>query len=93
MLKNKTVISNLSGEVYLIKANDKITVDCRCLFFLSQAAKNQVVTNTEGLAKIIQLKIGAKFILTASIDIQNRLIYDQMGEFSHCSKYHSKDMP
>lgn len=53
MLKNKTVISNLSGEVYLIEANDKITVDRRCLFFLSQAAKNQVGTNTEGLAKII----------------------------------------
>ena len=28
-------------------------------------------------------------MLTASIDIQNRLIYDQMGEFSHYSKYHS----
>lgn len=36
-----------------------------------QAAQNQKQTNTGGLAKLLQLKIGAKGMLTVNIDIQD----------------------
>ena len=48
-----------------------------------QAAQNQKQTNAGGLTKIIQLKIGAKFILTINIDSQDLLINAPVGEFAH----------
>lgn len=36
-----------------------------------------------GLAKLLQLKIGAKAILTVKIDIQDGLIIGQAGKVTH----------
>ena len=47
-----------------------------------QAAQNQKQTNTGGLAKLLQLKIGAKGMLTVNIDIQDWLINSQVGELA-----------
>ena len=41
VLRNRTVINNLPGEVYSIEANDEIPNDCRYPFSMIQAAQNQ----------------------------------------------------
>ena len=43
------------------------------------AAQNQKLTNTGGLAKILELKIGLKMILTVKIDIEDHFINGQIG--------------
>ena len=47
------------------------------------AAQNQKQTNTGGLAKLLNLKTGAKVMLTVNVDIQDRLINGQTGNFKH----------
>ena len=72
--KNEAVLNDLPGELYVIKANDKIPDDCKYPFALIQAAQNQKQTKTGGLLKLFKLKICAKVILTVNIDIQGHLI-------------------
>lgn len=42
-----------------------------------------LIQHLAGLAKLLQLKIGAKAILTVKIDIQDRLIIGQAGKVAH----------
>ena len=44
---------------------------------------NEKQTNTGGLAKFLNLKIGAKMMLTVNLEIQDRLINDQAGNIIH----------
>ena len=69
VLRNQPCLKNQS-----IEANDKIPDDCRYPFSVIQAPQTQKQTNTGGLAKFPQLKIGTKGMLTVSIDIQDHFI-------------------
>ena len=60
MKRNKAVLNELPGELYVIEVNDKIQDNCKYPLALIQAAQNQKQTNTGGLAKLLKLKIGAK---------------------------------
>ena len=60
MKRNKAVLNELPGELYIIEVNDKIQDNCKYPLALIQAAQNQKQTNTRGLAKLLKLKIGAK---------------------------------
>ena len=60
MKRNKAVLNELPGELYIIEVNDKIQDNCKYPLALIQAAQNQKQTNTGGLAKLLKLKIGAK---------------------------------
>ena len=82
MKRNESVLNELPGEPYIIEANDKIPDNCKYTLTLIQAAQNQKQTNT-GLAKFLNLKIGAKVMLTVNIDRQDRLINGQAGVISH----------
>ena len=84
VLRSESVLNNLPGEVYSIEADDISLDDFRYPFSVIQAAQDQRETNTECLVMLLQLKIGAKVMLTVIIDIQDRLIDN------HCSKYHYK---
>ena len=48
-----------------------------------QAAQNQNKTNTGGLAKLLNSKIGAKVMLTVNKDIRDRLINGQTEIIRH----------
>ena len=45
-----------------------------------QRAQNQKQTNTKGFAELLQLKIGAKVMLTVNTDMHDHLINGQMGK-------------
>ena len=79
MKRNAVVLNNLPGELYTIKANDKIPDSCKYPMALIQAAQNQKETGTGGLAILLKLNNGAKVKLEDSIDIQDRLINGQLG--------------
>ena len=68
--------------IYLLgftqQANNKIPDNCKNLLTLIQADSNQKETNTGDLAKGPRLKIGAKVMLTANIDIEDSLINGQI---------------
>ena len=67
--------------IYLLgftqQANNKIPDNCKYLLTLIQADSNQKETNTGDLAKGPGLKIGAKVMITANIDIEDSLINGQ----------------
>ena len=44
-----------------------------------QVAQNQKQTSTEGLAKLLKLKIAEKVMLAINLYIENRLINSQTG--------------
>ena len=81
--RNVAVPNELSGELYIIEANDKIPDNCKYQLALIQAPQNQKQTNTGGLSKQLKLKISAKVMLKVNIDIQDRLINDQTGIIRH----------
>ena len=68
MKRNEAVLNNLPDELYTIKANDKIPVNCKYSLALIKAAQNQKQTNTGGLENLLKLKIGAKVILMVNLD-------------------------
>ena len=76
---NEVVLHNLPCELYRIVVNDKIPENCKYPLATIQDTRNQNQTNT-GLAKLLQLKIGAKVMLTVNIDIKDRLINGQTGK-------------
>ena len=51
MKRNVAVPNELSGELYIIEANDKIPDNCKYQLALIQAPQNQKQTNTGGLSK------------------------------------------
>ena len=69
MKRNQAVLNDLPGELYTIKANEKIPDNIKYPLVLIQAVQNQKQTNRGGLAKLLKLKISVKVMLTVNIDI------------------------
>ena len=83
MQRNEAVLKELSGELYIIEGNDKITDNCKYPLALIQAAQNQKQTNAGGLAKLLKLKIGANVMLIVNIDMLDRLLNCQTAVIRH----------
>lgn len=83
MKMNKAVLNDLVGELYAIKANNKIPSSFKYPVVLIHAAQNQKQANTKSWAKLLQLKNGAKAMLTVNIDIKDRLVNSQNENISH----------
>ena len=77
--RNDTVLNDLPGDLYTIQANDKIPDKCKHPIATTHTAQYQEQTITEGLGKLLQLKIGAKLMRKVNLDIQDRLIASQTG--------------
>ena len=60
MKRNVAVPNELSGELYIIEANNKIPDNCKYSLALIQAPQNQKQTNTGGLSKQLNLKLAQK---------------------------------
>ena len=86
--RNKAVLNDLPGELYTIEPDDKIPDNCKYPLVMILGAHNQKQTNTGGLVKLLKLKIGAKAMLTANVDIQDRLINGQTGNAKHIEFIH-----
>ena len=83
MKKDNAALNDLPGKLYTIEADDKIPDNCKYPLGTIQAAQNQKLTNTGGLAKFFKLKINVKVTLTVNLDIQDYLINGHTGNISH----------
>ena len=64
---DKVVLNDLPGDIYTTEANEKIAGNCKYpLVIITQAPQNHKQTNTEGLAKLLKLKAGAKVMFRGS---------------------------
>ena len=81
--KGEALLNDLPGELYTIKADDKVPDNCKYPLAIIEAAQNQKQTNTWGLAKLVKLKISAKVMLTVNVDIQDDLINGQTGNIEY----------
>ena len=79
MKMNAAVLNDLPSELYTIKANDKISDSFKYPLALIQAAQNLKQIKTWSLVSLLKLRIGAELIPTVNININNRLINDQIG--------------
>ena len=86
--RNEAVLNNLPGEIYTIEADDKIPDNCRYQLAMILPAQNQKQTNTGGLARSLNLKIGPKVMLKVNVGIQDRLINGQTGNVKHIQFVH-----
>ena len=77
---NKQFLECLSGGTFKIDAIDIVPVNCNSNKYLINAAQNQKLTNTGGLAKTLELKIGSRVMLTVNFDIEHYLINSQVGQ-------------
>ena len=59
---------------------DHILADCKYPETLISFAQNKKLSETGGLAKCLELKIGANVMVTVNFDIQDMLINGQVGE-------------
>ena len=83
MKSNEAALNDLPGELYTIEANDKVPDICKYPLALIQAAQNQNEANARGLAKLLQLKTGARVMLTVNMDIQDHVINGHTGIIRH----------
>ena len=68
------------GKTYIINAIDQIPADCKYPETLFSLARNKKLSETGGLAKCLELKVGAKVMIAVNVDIQDMLINGQVGE-------------
>ena len=77
---NRKILDKLPGKTYTINAIDQIPADCKYPATLISLAQNKKQPETGGLANRLELKVGAKVMVTVNVDIQDMLINGQIGE-------------
>ena len=77
---NRKILDKLPGKTYTIYAIDQIPADCKYPATLISLAQNKKQPETGGLANRLELKVGAKVMVTVNVDIQDMLINGQIGE-------------
>ena len=77
---HRKMLDKLPKKMYIINAIDQIPADCKYPETLISLAQNKKQSETGGLAKCLELKVGAKVMVTVNVDIQDRLINGQVGE-------------
>ena len=81
--QNKFMINQLNSECVLIKATDKFLINSVFSETDYEFIKNAKLSVTGNLAYSLELKIGAKVMLTCNIDIKDLLINGQIGTVYH----------
>ena len=78
MKRNYVLLNNFPGELYTIETDERITDNHKYPLATMQC-----------LAKLLKMKIGAKVMLTANLNIQDRLFNGKTNighiEFAQCS--------
>ena len=84
------MINQLNSECVLIKATDKFPTNLVFSETDYKFVKNEKRSVTGNLAYSLELKIGAKVMITCSIDIEDRLINGQISTVSHNMSNHQQ---
>ena len=81
MLKdNRKILDKLPSKTYTINAIDQIPADFKYPATLISLALDKKQPETGGLANRLELKVGAKVMVTVNVDIQDMLLNGQIGE-------------
>ena len=67
IVHNKKTLDTLQGELYIVNAIDNITADFKYSPQSNLSAQNRKQTDTGDLARYLELKVGAKVIITVNI--------------------------
>ena len=78
----KQFLQCFSGDTFKIDSIDVIPVNCDSTEFLIYTAQNQKLTNTDSLAKPLELKARSKVMLMVKIDIEDHVINCQIGHIT-----------
>ena len=81
VVHNKKILDTLPGEMHRVYTIANIAAGYQYPLQCIVSAQNRKQINTGGIAKCLELKVGAKVIITVNIDIKDRLINDQIDEF------------
>ena len=77
---NRKTLDKLPVKTYIINAIDQIPIGCKYPETLILLAQNRKLSEIGGLAKCLELKVGAKVVVTVNDDIQHTLINGKIGE-------------
>ena len=77
---NRKTLDKFPGKTYTINAIDQIPAHCKNPAALISLAQNKKQPETGGLPKCLELKVGAKVMVTVNVDMQDMLINGQIGE-------------
>ena len=65
---NEKILDTLPGELHRVNAIDSIPDDCKYPLPCIVSAQNRKQTDTGGLAKCLELKVGAKVMVTVRFE-------------------------
>ena len=88
--QNKLTINQLNSECVLIKVIDKFPFNLVFSETDYEFIKNTKLSVAGNLVYSLELKIGAKVILTCNIDIEDRLINGKIGTACHFMSNHQQ---
>ena len=71
---NRKMLDKLPGKIYKVNAIDQIPADCKYPETLISLTQNKKQSETGDVPKCLELKVGAKVMVTVNIDIQDMLI-------------------
>ena len=80
---NDTMLNQLAGLPIEIEAIDIVLSNCGFTESDIIGAENRKPSDTGGFAKCLKLKLEAKVMLTVNVDVQDRLINEQIGVVKH----------
>ena len=66
---NRKTLDKFPGKTCTINAIDQIPADCKYPAALISLAQNKKQSETGGLPKCLELKVGAKVMVTVTVDI------------------------
>ena len=84
-------ISSLRTQLQYVTCKWKYIAFCACHWWCAKTAPKDIInkallrnqSQTGGLAQILQVKLNARVMLTANVDIEDRLINGQIGTVKH----------
>lgn len=80
---NRSFLANLPVQLLEIESADDLPSNCSYPQQVIAVVQNPKQTETVGLARLLELNVGARIMLTVNIDIEDRLINGQVGQVPH----------
>ena len=78
---NDNQLKHITGQLITLPAKDEVPKNSKISDI--REAQNRKQSETDGLASLIELKVNARVMLTTNINIEDRLINEQMGTVKH----------
>ena len=80
---NEFMLSKVQNSLVTINAIDEVPKDCKLSTRDAESIRNRKLSDTGNLRSVLQLKVTATVMLTANIDIEDRLINGLVGTIMH----------